>query len=168
VPPGHSHQFTFEIEAPEMPGSYLSEWQMVREGLHWFGQSGSAEIEVHCDEEAPEFEPVAPDLATVTWLHSDVSQWAPTATLSSVSISSGSFCLDYDKASVWPIYNIGTAVVANPWVFIWENNRWYGATWEWMRPGQTCKSASSAAGSHIKQAPFGEFSGYVIRDSPGR
>jgi hypothetical protein len=158
---GHSHQFTFELVAPEEPGLYQSDWRMVREGFHWFGESGSAEIDVICEDDPPDPEPSPPDLATVTWLHTDVSQWAQTAALSSVSLSSGSICLDYDKANVWPIYDIGVDVVANPWIFIWENNQWYGATWEWMRPGQLCKSASSVAGSHIKQAPFGEFSGWV-------
>ena len=97
----------------------------------------------------------------MTWLHSDVSAWPETATLSSVTISGASICLDYDRANQWPIYNIGVDVVANPWVFIWENGQWYAATWEWLRPGQICKAVSSVAGSHIKRSPFGEHSGWV-------
>ena len=52
-------------------------------------------------------------------------------------------------------------MVGNPWIFIWEDEQWYAATWEWLRPGQTCKALSSVAGSHIKRAPFGEHSGWV-------
>ncbi len=72
-------------------------------------------------------------------------------------------CLDYDAANLWP----GTAatsnglVSANPWIFIWEDEQWYGATWEWMRPGQTCKSTNSVAGHHIKRYPFDVASGWT-------
>ena len=164
VEPGSSHTFTFELQAPEEPGTYVSDWQMVHEAVQWFGEIASQEIEVICAEEPPTSEPPPgpPDLSTVTWLHTDVSQWPETATLSSVTVSGSNLCLDYDKAGVWPIYDFnGVDVVANPWVFIWEDEQWYGATWEWMRPGQTCKASTAVAGSHIKQDPFGEYSGWV-------
>jgi hypothetical protein len=107
--------------------------------------------------------PAPPDLSQVTWLHSNVSSWAEAATLASVSISGAQICLDYDMADVWPQEIIGddVAVVGNPWIFIWEDEQWYGATWEWLRPGQTCKSADSVAGDHIKVYPFDEASGWT-------
>lgn len=160
VEPGQSYLFLFELQAPEEEGTHLSDWQMVHEGVHWFGDVGSQQIEVYCPEtEDPE--PPPPDLSTVTWLHSDVSQWPETATLSPISTSSSNICLDYDMANVWPIYNIGVDVVANPWIFIWQDAQWYAGTWEWLRPGQTCKAITSVAGDHIKVAPFGENSGWV-------
>ena len=105
------------------------------------------------------------DLSEVTWLHTDVSGWSVAADLASVSFEGSDICLNYDKADEWPVVNAASAgnvdVVGNPWVFIWHEERWYGATWEWLRPGQTCKAQSSVAGDHIKQAPFDEASGWV-------
>jgi hypothetical protein len=102
-----------------------------------------------------------PDLSQVTWLHTDVSGWDDSAVLSSVQISSDQICLDHDQADVWPVYDLsGTEVAGNPWIFIWERDRWYAATWEWLRPGQTCKARYAVAGDHIKQSPFGASSGW--------
>ncbi len=165
VEPGASHRFDFELTAPDEEGWYTTDWRMVREGVTWFGDIASQDVEVVCEvivDDPPPDEPGPPDLSTVTWLHSNVSSWPATAALASVSMSGGQICLDYDKANVWPIYDLGgTDVVGNPWIFIYENDQWYGATLEWLRPGQTCKSASSVAGDHIKQWPFDEASGWT-------
>lgn len=102
---------------------------------------------------------VPEDFAGVTWLHTDVSGWAQTATLESVSIAGGQICLDYDLADVWPgVDHVDAFVNANPWIFIWQDDQWYAATWEWMRHGQTCKNVSAVAGDHIKRDPFLDFS----------
>ena len=37
----------------------------------------------------------------VTWLHTNVSGWTQTGTLSSVSVSAGTIALNYDKANTW-------------------------------------------------------------------
>ncbi len=109
----------------------------------------------------PPEEPPPLDLGNVRWLHTDVSGWAQTTNLASVTFQGGQICLNHDHADAWPPGDIGGVVVAaNPWVFIWHEGRWWGATWEWMRPGQTCKNQSSVAGDHIKRAPFDEASGW--------
>ena len=112
----------------------------------------------------PDSKPPAPpplDLKKVKWLHTDVSGWPVKAKLSSVTFKSSTICLNYDKANVWKKNQIsGVDVNANPWVFIYQSGTWYGATWEWMRPGQTCKNKSSVAGDHIKQKPFDAASGW--------
>jgi len=112
----------------------------------------------------PDSKPPAPpplDLAKVKWLHTNVSGWPVKAKLSSVTFKGSLICLNYDKANTWPKNQIsGVDVNANPWVFIWHGGKWYGATWEWMRPGQTCKNKSSVAGDHIKQKPFDKASGW--------
>jgi hypothetical protein len=41
VPPGASRAFVVPIAAPAQPGTYTSDWQMVHEGLQWFGASVS-------------------------------------------------------------------------------------------------------------------------------
>jgi hypothetical protein len=101
-------------------------------------------------------------LNQVKWLHTDVSNWAVTANLSSVTVQNGIICMEYDKKNSWPSVSIshnsgnGTVdVVANPWVFANYNDQWYAATWEWLAVGSTCKNMSSVAGDHIKQPPFG-------------
>jgi len=102
-----------------------------------------------------------PDLSTVTWLHTNVSGWSETATLSSVTASGSDICMSYDKAGTWPIEVVyDTDVVGNAWVFIYWEERWYAGTFEWLRPDQTCKAMSSVAGHHIKQSPFDEASGW--------
>jgi len=101
---------------------------------------------------------VPQDLSGVTWLHTDVSGWAPTADLAAVRVGGGQICFDHDKANVWPGVEIdGLSLNANPWIFVWQDNRWYAATFEWMRVGQTCKSAGAVAGDHIKRAPLQDF-----------
>jgi hypothetical protein len=161
VSPGEPFTFEIELDAGDEAGTWTTDWQMVQEAVEWFGDVTSYEIEVACEESTVE-EPDAIDLEAVTWLHSDVSGWSQTATLSSVTVSGDEICLNYDKADSWTVTDYGgVEVVANPWVFIWQNDQWYGATWEWLRPSQTCKAASSVAGSHIKQDPFGEHDGWV-------
>jgi len=154
VPTGSTWTFELELVAPDDPGTWTTDWRMVHEAVRWFGESVAAEVEVACDD--PDTGgPPALDLDQVTWLHTDVSSWSVTSDLSSVSVDGSSICMDYDKADTWPIYDYdGTDVVGNPWVFIWYDDRWYGATWEWLRPGQACKNRDSVAGDHIKQSPF--------------
>lgn len=163
VRPGDTWVFNIDAVAPPTPGTYTTDWRMVREDVHWFGDIGSEEVDVSCDGggvDTGEEDPGTTvfDLDDVIWLHTDVSGWPEAAKLSSVSVSLGSdqICLDHDKTDVWDSVDIGdgTLVNANPWVFAEVDGQWYAATWEWMRPSQTCKSASSVAGDHIKKSPF--------------
>ena len=68
----------------------------------------------------------------------------------------------YNKTNVWSGVEIKTTVIVNgnPWVFVKWEGKWYAATWEWLRVGQTCKSKDAVAGDHIKQAPFNASSGW--------
>jgi hypothetical protein len=50
VLPGDSWTFTIELAAPGAAGSYLTDWQMVREGVSWFGEQVAAEVNVVCDD----------------------------------------------------------------------------------------------------------------------
>ena len=98
------------------------------------------------------------DFKNVTWLHTNVSSWAETVKLKQVTFTKNNVCLDHDiDGKGWPTTVVNVEVIANPWVFICYENKWYGATWEWLRSGppvQTCKAKTSVAGDHIKQAPF--------------
>ena len=100
------------------------------------------------------------DLSRVTWLHTDVSGWAETTSLS-VEIGAGVICLNFDKSASWPSASIdhtsGTRKInvnANPLVFVNHGGQWYGGTWEWFTPGNGCKPMTSVAGDHIKVAPL--------------
>ncbi|MBI2570938.1 MAG: hypothetical protein HYV63_28370 [Candidatus Schekmanbacteria bacterium] len=99
----------------------------------------------------PTATPAPPDLHQVIWLHADVSDWAETAHLGQLSISTTQITLDYDKANVWPQVKIGGEPVnANPWVLVKLGEQWYGGTWEWLRPGQTQKNSRMVCGDAIK------------------
>jgi hypothetical protein len=101
---------------------------------------------------------VPSDLAGVHWLHSDVSDWKESGNLRSVRVSGGTITLDYDKARSWPgVSHSGAFVNANPWIFVYQGGNWYAGTWEWLRHGQTSKSAGSVAGDHIKKQPLSSF-----------
>ena len=110
--------------------------------------------------------PPALDLSTVQWLHTDVSNWAVSASMDQVTVTSTQVCMPYDKANVWTPKTFAsggnTPLVGNPWVFIWneDQQQWFGATWEWLRPGQICKAKSSVNGDHIKKSPYDASSGW--------
>lgn len=115
----------------------------------------ATEVEVRCGDPEP------PDLDEVVWLHSDISGWPVTHTLDAVSLDGDQICLETAGVDEWPAVDFdGTELVGNPWIFIEEDGVWYGATWEWLRPGQTCKAKESVAGTHIKQPPFEEDGGW--------
>jgi hypothetical protein len=132
---------------------------ILRGGAEGYG-NGRADAHVPTESPAP---PVPPEklpfeLADVKWLHTDVANWAITSKLEKVVLDGRSIRLVYDKANVWPRKNVnGAEVVANPWIFVNRSGKWYGATWEWLRPGQTSKSRRAVAGDHIKRAPLNDF-----------
>jgi hypothetical protein len=41
VSPGQTKTFTFSVKAPATPGAYNFRWQMVRDGVEWFGEKTS-------------------------------------------------------------------------------------------------------------------------------
>ena len=63
------------------------------------------------------------DLTEVLWLHSNISDWPETANLSTVVVTGGQICLEYDKKNSWPVHVLegSVEVVSNPWIFIEEN-----------------------------------------------
>jgi hypothetical protein len=41
IPPGVEATFRFKVVAPSVPGTYVFQWQMVQEGMRWFGESST-------------------------------------------------------------------------------------------------------------------------------
>jgi hypothetical protein len=129
--------------------------------------SGSARGELTLTVQAPTAEPPpsAPtppgpppatpepiDLAQVTWLHTNVSGWAVTSRISSASIEDPPICIRHTKAGQWPVKD---GLEGNPWIFVNVDGRWYAATYEWLRPDQTCKGIHrDNIGDHIGRPPL--------------
>ncbi len=90
----------------------------------------------------------------ITWLHTDVSGWPVTASLNA-SIRGGTINLPYTKSRSWPAVD---GLNANPWVIVkWNDGKWYAATFEYFRFGQTAKPVGvldGSKGDHIKRAPL--------------
>jgi hypothetical protein len=100
---------------------------------------------------------VPADFAGVVWLHTNVSGWAETGVLASVTFTSSTITLNYNKANVWPQLSSSQDCNANPWIFVKLDGVWYAATWEWLRKGQITKSIEAVSGSHIKVPPLNTF-----------
>lgn len=48
VAPGEMHSFTAILSAPTTSGTYTTDWQMVHEGVRWFGDSVAGNVSVDC------------------------------------------------------------------------------------------------------------------------
>jgi hypothetical protein len=112
------------------------------------------------------------DLSTVTFLHADIREWARTSHLTKVSFSDAKLCLEHSKKGQWPTHTEpdGDVLEGNPWVFARVGGKWFGATYEWLKVGQTCKGINAAnIGPHIKRDPLagwtpqpGELIGFCV------
>lgn len=87
------------------------------------------------------------NLNNVAWGDTNVSGWAQTANLSSVSINSSSICFNYDKANSWSVaFPLGgsdpasNGLIGNPWIFVYRSGQWRASTFDWFRLSQTCKN----------------------------
>jgi len=89
-----------------------------------------------------------------------VASMEETATLSA-TISGDTVFLRSDRTSIWPAGQgqNGTTNLsccnANAWAFIQVDGIWYGATWEFIRPGSTTRALSALRGSnHLRFPPL--------------
>lgn len=98
------------------------------------------------------------ELADVKWLHANVRDWPATAQMTA-SISGGQIRFPYDKSDAWPVATSGTGkgTNANVWAIVQISGKWFAATWEWLRKGQTSKPVGCLDGSkgdHFKVSPL--------------
>jgi hypothetical protein len=92
------------------------------------------------------------DLRQVTWLDPDVSSWPETSRITSATIDNPPICIRHTKAGQWPVKG---GAEGNPWIFVNRDGRWYGATYEWLAPGQVCKGLTrDTIGPHIGRSPL--------------
>lgn len=95
------------------------------------------------------------DINNVTWGDTDVSNWSQTSNLQSVSWNNYDICYDYDTADTWtPAFPLGGStsadqIIGNAWIFTYRNGGWQASTFEWFRPGQTCKGIGNMLGRNI-------------------
>lgn len=119
-------------------------------------------------------------LSEVTWLHTDVSDWPVTSKIMDIRITSDEICIEHTKSGRWPTYEGDGGVIAegNPWVFGNVGGKWYAATYEFLRTGQTCKHIERRGewglGAHTKREPLeswaprkGERVGFMV-STPAR
>ncbi len=119
IPTGATHAFTVALQGPATPGTYTTDWQMVREGVHRFGGVTSHPVVVACaspDAGAVDAgAPPTPDagvpntfnLAEATVLNSaaDVASWPATATITRLDLNRDGVYIDFtrrDGAGSWP------------------------------------------------------------------
>ena len=87
------------------------------------------------------------DLSQVVWLHTNVSSWSQTSTITSTTIGAPPICINHTKRGQWPTGDFsgsGAIVDSNVWVFAKIGGTWYAATWEWLRAGTTCKNLGAS------------------------
>lgn len=89
----------------------------------------------------------------ITWLNTDVSGWAATATLNA-SVSGGTISLPYSKAKAWP--SVG-GLNANAWAIVNVGGQWYAGTFEYLKYGQQAKPigvVNGSLGNHFQGEPL--------------
>lgn len=93
------------------------------------------------------------NLEQVKFLHTDVSKWPITSRVTAIRFVPGKkLAIEHTKAGKWPVAD---DVEGNPHVIANYEGRWYSATYEWLRPGQTEKSIHAGnIGSKIGTAPL--------------
>ena len=107
------------------------------------------------------------NLSQVNWLHTNVSNWAKTSTVTGVTVVPGEICVYHTAAGHWPfstdVFPVepgdppgGGPIEGNIWIFGFINGQWYAATWDWLRPGQECKheSAHTLGADQIRIPPM--------------
>lgn len=112
--------------------------------------------------------------ASIEWRHMNISNWRVSDTVTKVTVGGGAICIHHTGLGKWPA---ASNVVGNPWVFAKIGGQWYGATWEWLRPGVACKSPDGGwvgLGLQTKTGPLnkwtprsGEEVGFAV-SSPAR
>lgn len=90
------------------------------------------------------------DASAVRYLHRNISTWDIVSTITDIQIGSNRICVYHTGAGKFPKTKFGPPgeqidVEGNPWVFAQFDGHWYGATWDWLRPGQQCKGESTDA-----------------------
>ncbi len=85
------------------------------------------------------------DENNIVWLHTDVSGWDVTSTVTGTHIDYDKLCVYHTKAGKWPeVFGIFPEAPEDPmegniWIIARVDGVWYAATFDYLRPGDECK-----------------------------
>lgn len=87
----------------------------------------------------------------------DVMSWGITSQMLKVEASPSGICITHTKTGQWPaipFYDV--QIEGNFWIFAQFSGKWYGATFDYVRPGQVCKftTAAEMGRDQIRTAPM--------------
>jgi hypothetical protein len=88
----------------------------------------------------------------IRWLHTDVSGWDVTSTVTGAHINYNELCVFHTMAGKWPkVYGIfpeepEAPMEGNLWIIARVEGHWYAATFDYLRPGGECKYDGYAPG----------------------
>jgi len=102
------------------------------------------------------------DENNITWLHTDVSGWDVTSTVTDAHINYTELCVFHTMAGQWPeVLGIfpgepEAPMEGNIWIIARITGVWYAATFDYLRPGDECKYEDfSPAGEGPGPSTFG-------------
>jgi hypothetical protein len=102
------------------------------------------------------------DENNITWLHTDVSAWDVTSTVTGAHINYTELCVYHTMAGLWPeVLGIfpeepTAPMEGNMWIIARVDGTWYAATFDYLRPGGECKYEDySPAGEGPGPSTFG-------------
>jgi len=102
------------------------------------------------------------DEDSIIWLHTDVSDWDVTSTVTGAHINYTELCVYHTMAGEWPeVLGIfpedpDAPMEGNIWIIARVDGLWYAATFDYLRPGGECKYEDySPAGEGPGPSTFG-------------
>jgi hypothetical protein len=89
------------------------------------------------------------DPRSITWLSpasTDVGDWRITSAVTGVDQHGDTICVYHTKSGQWPLADVfhdgnGANIEGNIMIVAEVNGRWYGAGFDWLGEGRTCKHA---------------------------
>jgi hypothetical protein len=111
-------------------------------------RQGAAESRSTTQVEVSGFSPLSDqiDARLVTWLSpatTNVSDWAITSEIRSISIDGSTICIDHSKSGQWPLVSIDDNppnIEANIAIVVNVDGQWYGSGFDWLGEGRICKT----------------------------
>jgi hypothetical protein len=97
------------------------------------------------------------DATQVNYIHRNIARWDITSTITDITITRSEICIDHTAAGRFPTSILGDIrVEGNTWVFAKFGGQWFGATYDWLRPGQVCKAVTGdeLGVDQIRRAPM--------------
>ncbi len=137
VAPGGSYEFNVDLVGPPSAGTYTTDWQMVHEGIAWFGGTSTHDVTVNGsgDTGNPDTGPddVPLDLATATIYNSppDATTWPETARITTIDFNTDGVYIDFTKRDgegSWPDVPFGApgdSLEYTLWIVLQIDGRWY-------------------------------------------